>query len=892
MRQIFRVIALVGISRVASSAPATPTYESNVLPILTSKCVACHGAASPQAGLDLRTAVGVLRGGKSGAAVVRGSSERSLLISKVASRAMPPGDTKLDDAEIATIRAWIDAGAPGMADAPVTEHDALPVFQMRCVACHGKRKQEGGLDLRTRASRLKGGKSGPAFVPGKPEESLLIRRIAAGEMPPPKLFSEAFVRPPTETEVATLKRWIGSGALPAPEGHPVEAAFSDKETAHWSFRPPSRPALPRVAATARVRTAIDAFVLEKLEAKGMTLSPDAELGTLARRAWLAVTGLPPSPGELAAYLADPDPKSYERLVDRLLASPRFGERWAQFWLNAAGYADSEGIIDEDLIRPNAWRYRDYVIRSFNSGKPYKEFLTEQLASDELVDYKNEKPVTPALIDKLAATGFLRMVPDGTYSPANGSVAERMNVIADEIEVLSSSVMGLTIGCARCHNHKYDPIAQRDYYRLAAVLQTAYDPYDWLKPTERNLDVALEAERGEVAAFNAPLETEVKRLREALDAKPAPEKPERERLSKALADAKKKLRPIPSVRALYDMGGDPSPAFLLRRGEAQSIGDRVEPGVPGVLEKTTGMLRAVPPREGTSGNRLALARWLTQPRHPLTARVVVNRIWMQYFGRGIVASVSNFGRNGLPPSHPELLDWLAVELEDSGWNLKHLHRLILISSVFRQSSRSGAADPENILLSRMPLRRMDAEQIHDSILRVAGRLDLTAFGPPVPVEIKPGGEVSAQGGKDGWRRAIYVMQRRTTPPTMLDVFDLPAMTPNCIERGYSTVSTQALQLTNSAAVLEHAKFFAGRLIDEFGEDRNRQIENAYLRTRSRKPTAAETAGALESLAALEKQWDTHLRERMGVEPIAQTARWRALASFCHALLSSAEFSYID
>jgi len=960
------------------------TFESDVMPIFKANCLMCHGEVAPQAGLDLRNRDSVLKGGKSGRAIVPGSSAQSLLVDKIASKSMPPGDVKLSDEEIGLIRLWIDKGAKG-AEEPavvsskraatdlVSEHEVLPIFQLRCTGCHGKRRQEGGLDLRTQASRLKGGKSGPALVPGKPEESLLMKRILAGEMPPPKLLYEYAVRPPTTPEVETLRKWIATGASAAPaavaaQEETSDPLVSDSARQFWSFQPPQRPGIPQVSHQQLVRNPVDAFLLQKLEAKNLSFSAPAERLTLMRRCYLDLTGIPPEPAEIEQYLRDDGPESYERMVDRLLASPRYGERWAQFWLNAAGYSDSEGLIDEDLVRPHAWRYRDYVIRSLNNDKPYDQFLTEQIAGDELFDFKKVKVATPEIIDKLAATGFLRMVPDGTYSTGNASVPERFNVVADEIEVLSSSVFGLTMGCARCHDHKYDPIPQRDYYRLSAILQAAYDPYDWMTPAAtnpyelkfptRHLDVALDSEREEALRFNAPIEEEMRQLEAASQTKARPlrEKLLEERLaalpqsvrddlktvagtdekqrsdmqkylaekfqetlkitnddlvkrfpeykldvenSKKSMDAlKKKLQPKPQIRALFDMGGNPSAAYLLRRGNAQSPGDLVQPGVPSVLKAGIAPYKVIPPESNpeSSGRRLALARWLVQPNHPLTARVMVNRIWMHHFSKGLVASPSNFGRTGVPPSHPELLDWLATEFVQRGWSMKAMHRLIMTSTAYRQSSQFDPAvhqaDPDDILLSRMPLRRMDAETLYDSVLKVAGRLDLTEFGPPAEVEVSPEGEVIAKGSNKGWRRSIFVLQRRKTPLTMMEVFDLPPMAPNCIERRQSTVPTQALQMMNSEVLHEHSRYLSGRLIDAFAEDRDKQIEGLYLRALSRRPTPEEIKVAREGLIELEKQWGPHLENTKHEAPKVPTARWFALAGLCQSVLSSADFLYID
>ena len=433
-------------------------------------------------------------------------------------------DPRLTNDQVDQIRAWIDHGLnqeTAASGPPVTEKDVLPIFQLRCAKCHGKRRQEAGLDLRTLAARLKGGKSGPALVPGDPENSLLFQRIVREEMPPTDMLFESQVRPPIESEVEVLRKWIAGGALPEPPLSDADELVADAEqhaqpqgSDFWSLRPPTRPAPPNVKDPAKVRNPIDAFVLEKLESEGLSFSPQADRRFLMRRAFLNLTGMPPTPEQIAAFLSDEQPGAYERLIDRLLASRHYGERWAQIWLDLAGYADSEGVIEEDRLRLHAWRYRDYVIRALNADKPYDRFLREQLAGDELIDYENVKEVTQEVVDTLAATGFLRLTPDGTYGSATGSLDERMTVISDEIHVLASSLLGMTVGCARCHDHKYDPIPQRDYYRLGAVFQTALDPYDWLNPTERFIEIGLEDERKSAARFNEPIEEEIKRLRAA------------------------------------------------------------------------------------------------------------------------------------------------------------------------------------------------------------------------------------------------------------------------------------------------------------------------------------------------------------------------------------------
>ena len=611
----------VGAVLYAQAADARgASFETAVLPLLNSKCAACHGASSPQADLNLGTLETLLSGGKSGPAVFPGSPETSLLLQKLVSGAMPPVGEKLTDAEIQLVRGWIHQGARGEGDAgsQVTDQDVLPILQMRCITCHGKTRREGELDLRTIASRLKGGRSGAALAPGDPEASLMFQRVVSGEMPPPKMQFANNVKSPTDAEVEVLRQWIAGGARPAPNEviaarDTDDSAVTDEDRQFWSFRPLTRPEAPEIARADLVRNPIDAFLLRKLDAKQLMFSEEAKPLDLLRRAYIDLIGMPPTVAEIDAYLGDERPHAYERMIDRLLDSPHYGERWASHWLDLAGYADSEGIIDADLVRPHSWRYRDAVIRALNQDKPYDRFLTEQIAGDELVDHKNLKEVTQETIDTLAATGFLRMTPDGTYSPANGSVAERMNVIADEIHVLSSAVMGLTVGCARCHDHKYDPVPQRDYYRLSAILQTSLDPYDWVPPTKRLLEVGLREEQQEAKEWNEPIEAEIKRLEGLIEEEASPVRGEvlEERLAvlpvsladdlrqleatpaeawtevqkylakkfaealeisdeeiakrspkfedfrsetrKAIAEAKEKLKTEPRIRALYDMG---------------------------------------------------------------------------------------------------------------------------------------------------------------------------------------------------------------------------------------------------------------------------------------------------------------------------------------------------
>jgi hypothetical protein len=951
-----RYFSLLACATLALAAPAKdPSFAADVEPVLKAKCVACHGAA-PQAKLDLRSAEGILKGGNSGPVVVPGSAEKSLMMTKVVTGQMPPGKLKLTDTEIDEIRGWIDRTLPAEAKnaAPVvTEREALAVLQARCVRCHGGLAKEGGLDLRTIESRLKGGKSGSALAPGKPEESLLYKRMANGTMPPDKMAKDLAIELPTEAETAKIHAWIAEGA-PGPAAETPVAIVKESDKKFWSFEPPVRPATPTVRNKTLVKNPIDAFLLRKLEEKGLRFSPEAAKLTLMRRAYLDLTGMLPTSAEIDDYAADRSPDAYEKLVDRLLASPHYGERWGQHWLDLAGYSDSEGFGQDDGVRPYAWRYRDYVIRSLNADKPYTQFLTEQIAGDEMSDdWKNAKSVTDqATIDRLAATGFLRTAPDPTDSNERGLITERMNVLADEVEILTSSVMGVTVGCARCHNHKYDPIPQRDYYRLSAILQAAYDPYEWKTPNQRQPGLALESERKEVEAHNAPLEAQIAKLQEQIAKATEPGRAQllEERLAAVPADvraaaltkpaartpgqkalatqyesvvkisnndvldkypdlksivktlenelnaARGNLKTKPHVRILTD-NPEPSVSYLLRRGDPVDYGEVVDAGIPAVFESAAlTPLQIQPPFEGSTGRRLALAKWLTQPHHPLTARVAVNQLWMRHFGRGIVSTVSNFGHFGAPPSDQELLDWLATEFVRTGWSMKSMHRLMVTSEAYRQSSKVdaalAAADPDNVLVSRMPLRRMDAETLYDSLLTATGRLDPKSFGAPTEVTITPDKEVIVKPGPNGFRRGIYVLHRRQTPMSLLDAFDEPIMTPNCTERRRSNVATQALHMMNGSMTWDLARYLAGRVIDESGGARAKQIELIYLRAYSRPPTPEEVKIGVEAIAGFEKQWPARLATDNDAAPRAESANWLALANYCHAILNSAEFSFID
>jgi len=870
--------------------------------------------------------------------------------------------------------------APNEAAAPrgVTEHDIVPILQLRCVICHGKRRREAELDLRSRESILRGGKSGAVVVLGKPEESLLIKKIVAGDMPPLEQQQDLSVRPVGAEELRRIKAWIENHAPRSPPEYyeaqdNAERQISDEARDFWSFTPPKRPRVPEVDNTDLVRNPIDAFLLEKLEAVGLTFSPEAERATLIRRLSFDLIGLPPEPEEVEAFVADRSPQAYDDLVDRLLSSPHYGERWGGYWLEAAGYSDSEGKSNADDIRPNAWRYRDYVIRSLNADKPYDQFVLEQIAGDELIDYRAKEELTQEERDKVVATGFLRLAPDGTNAHAGNFVPDRWEVIANELEVLCTTLMATTIGCARCHDHKYDPIPQSDFYSMSAIFTTALDPHDWLRPMERYVDKAPAEERLRWQAENEKLQRKAAEMQAALEAQAHPlrEKLRKERVEalpdeirddvrvaiktparkrdvihkylvkkfekeleiddsalaerfpefksastrteKTMQELDDQKRQRPRIRAAFDLGGEPSPVYLHLRGDPLSPGHLVEPRPLAIFSDPSYPYAIQRPwkHDGSAGRRLAFARWLTRPNHPVTARVLVNRLWHRHFGKGVVTTLGNFGKTGAQPTHPELLDWLALQLEDRRWSLKSIHRLMVTSTAYRQQSQQPPElerkDPQNSLLSRMPLRRLDAEAVRDALFKVSGQLNASLFGPTSPVEVKPDGNIVTTDTGAGSRRSIYINQRRTKPLTLLETFDKPRLNPNCLFRRGSIVAAQALQMMNSETVRIQALHFAKRVAAETAGTKN-QIARAYLLALGRAPDSRDTQLAASTLDTLRDEWIAKLREedapgktekKPGSEgdPPAEghlrtEADLRALASVCHSLLNSGEFLYID
>jgi hypothetical protein len=735
---------------------------------------------------------------------------------------------------------------------------------------------------------------------------------------------------------------------------------------HWAFLLPVRPGLPAIRDTGAARTALDRFVEAELEGHGLSLAPEADRATLLRRVSFGLTGLPPTRAQVAAFLADTSPEAHQRMVERYLASPHYGERWGRHWLDAAGYSDSNGYFYADSDRPLAYRYRDYVIRSFNEDKPYDRFAKEQLAGDELVGYEWGGDVTPQMVDVLSATHFLRNAPDGT-GESDGNPDEvridRLRVLEGTLEIVMSSLLGTTIQCARCHDHKLEPISQKEYYELQTVFSPAYHPEAWLTPKERVVTIATRNEReahkrqvekveGEVRLLRAELEAAAAPLRkeliteklEALEealrrrVRAAWETPEKERsavekkllktheaivepsedelaekfpqydtLRKNLepriaAKDKERPRPLPAISILADTQPTPLPLHLKIRGLRHDPGEEMSPGVPAALSTsgdpftTKRGRRGGASRQGVStGRRFALAGWIASGENPLFARVMVNRIWQHHFGRGLVSTPENFGRSGARPSHPELLDYLAIEFAESGWSVKAIHRLILNSATYRQRSASQSdaheAVRDNRLLWHFPTRRLDAESVRDAMLKVSGELDERQGGPYVSTKRRADGQVVVdEAPPRAFRRSVYIRHRRSAVLTFLELFDAPSVSlTNCTLRSVSTVPLQSLAVLNSDFVLARARAFARRLEREVGPLSDvslseQRITLAFWLSLARAPRASEKASAERFLEAQRKLYS------QGATKIdRETAVW---TDFSHMLLATNTFLYVE
>jgi len=990
------------------------------------------------------------------------------------------------------------------------------LLRSRCAKCHGPRKPKAGLNLSSLRGTARGGESGLVVLPGSAKKSLLWQRVQANEMPPKS--------PLSAQDKSLLQEWIDAKAVGLPTGDLGPIVGAD----HWAFQSLGNNARPTVRDARRIRSQVDRFVQARLEARGLSLGPDASPQTLIRRVSLDLTGIPPTPKEIDEFVSDRGTNAYERMVERYLASPRFGERWGKHWLDAAGYADSNGYFSADTNRPLAYRYRDYVIRSLNGDKPFDRFLREQLAGDEISGFRPGKPTTPKAIEMLVATHFLRNGQDGTDIGVKEPEAfeiDRRAALEAVVQVTTSSLLGLTLQCARCHDHKFEPITQKEYYQFQSIMFPAFNPQDWVNPKDRIVRAYLQGDRKAWEKNQRRLKTELTTLRqkyvEWLAANREPSKvllherfnddawmkrwsntapgddqpggkvtlggsvantarvkngqlqivagvkeawlstvrafdwtpnnkggwiqatfklmdnkvggaaalrigytiaaldfndssaaqggnilidgnpttstsiyrdypgsdqkvlgqigrqgyqpgrnygvrvtnigqtrfrlehmvdglPDGKSLTLKASDvpdggfaffyclgrsygvddliierslpqsegqpklAKRRMElaarrkdyeqsrrkleaqrspePGQAIAWVTDKSSKPVKAPFLTRGLYHLRGGGVEPGVLQILTDPAGKYQ--PQRlvnnASTTGRRLGLVNWLTRGGGrpaALVARVHANRIWQQYFGRGIVATTDNLGLGGSYPSHPELLDHLAAEFIARGWSQKELHRRVLTSTVYRQSSspdaKGLAADPANRYLWRRPIRRLPAEMIRDSLLFVAGQLDPTRFGPYVPTQQTPVGEVVVDESKPGARRrSVYLQQRRSQTLSLLKLFDAPSVATICTSRPASTVPLQSLTLLNSEFAVARSEAFARRLLAETDGTPASLVRRAWRVATGRKPTSAENRLSIEFLATQRKHYS------------GKDAAIRSVADFCQMLLASNAFLYLE
>jgi len=793
------------------------------------------------------------------------------------------------------------AAEPTSAELDFFEKKIRPIIIEKCYKCHSSmEKVKGGLSLETREDLLKGGDTGPAIEPGDPDKSRLIEAVRYKnrdlQMPPKNQLSPEQVR--------DLETWVKMGApdprVKTAQAAPVKHGMDLMEgRKFWSFQPLAKPVPPTVKKTAWVQSPIDAFILAKLEEKRLKPAAPADKRALLRRATFDLTGLPPKPAEIEAFLKDKSPDAFAKVVERLLASPQYGERWGRHWLDVARYADSNGL-DENVAFGNAWRYRDYVINAFNRDKPYDQFVMEQLAGD-LLPKTDEMAV---MHERLTALGFLSMGPK-LLAEAD-KVKLEMDMIDEQIETMGRTFLGSTLGCARCHDHKFDPVTTEDYYALAAIFKSTHTMDDWKTLAKWHEPVvalpedyrAKEAYEQKIAAHKLSITNFItvanKELLVTLKTNTLPKAPEKmyptntvAELTKLRADLKRleeDMPELPSTMGVMDGTNIVKTLPVHIRGSHLALGKPVPRGVPQVMTISTR-----PQFSERQSGRLELARWLTDPEHPLTARVMVNRIWRWHFGQGLVTSTDNFGVLGDRPSHPELLDWLARRFIAEGWSVKAMHRLVMLSSTYQMEANAlqgnSHADAENRLLAHFPLRRLEAEEIRDALLAMAGSLDLTMGGKTIPLKNRE--FVFNHTSKDATtydspRRAVYLPIIRNHLYDLFEQFDYPDPAVPNGNRSATVVAPQALLMMNSELVSKAATQFAEQLLADQGASEARRLDAAYVKAYGRLPSAAERKRAERFLSGL-------LGETGKDKAAARRAAWTAL---CQTLLAANEFIYLN
>ncbi|MGI8785972.1 MAG: PSD1 and planctomycete cytochrome C domain-containing protein [Acidobacteriota bacterium] len=868
-------------------------FESRIRPLFSTNCYTCHTGAQ-SGGLRLDSRQSILTGGGRGPAIALGKPEESLLIKAVTHkhetlRMPPPG--QLSETEISDLEKWIRDGAV-WPESPEEFFVARvrPVLQANCLACHGDPPQ-GGLRLDSRAAVLKGGVSGPAAKPGDPEGSLLMRAVRHSDakitkMPPAGSLSER--------EITDLAQWIRSGVAWSDTGTAASGyVITPEQRAFWSFQPPRRHDLPKLRTAGWARTPVDHFILARLEEKNLRPAPGAERRTLIRRATFDLLGLPPTPEEVEVFLADQSPDAYAKLIDRLLASPHYGERWGRHWLDLVRYADSAGDSSDYPI-PQMRLYRDYVIDSFNRDKPYDQFIREQLAGD-LLPAGSE----PERWDHTVATGYLA-------SARRFSVRPERNMhltIEDTIDNLGKSFLGLSVGCARCHDHKYDPIPAKDYYALYGIFDSTRYPFAGSENVREQRDLVTRLPKSEVDALLkphreelAPIDEQIKQLEEERTAAqnrtgtapagartPDQLKSEIDKLQKLRKPILAKMPQLETAFAVVE--GPPHDVRVQLRGEPRNLGEDAPRGFLQILGG-----QRLPAGLPASG-RLQLAEWLADRSNPLTARVMVNRIWQHHFGKGLVASASDFGRRGTAPTHPELLDYLALRFVEEGWSIKKMHRLLMLSQVYRIASdgdaRNAAVDPGNELLWKFNRRRLDAESIRDSMLRISGQLEARPSGEhpfPPPLNWSYTQHKPFAAVYDSRQRSVYLMTQRIQKHPYLSIFDGADTNLSTAERGATVTPIQALFVMNSEFVHEQAGHLARRLTTEFPDFRSR-VDGAHRALLSRPARREEIVRAEQHLS------NARVKLAPGPTPASQLSE-QALASYVRALFASNEFLFVD
>ncbi len=813
------------------------------------------------------------------------------------------------------------------------EKTVLPLLQKHCLKCHGEdlEKLKGGLNLTIRAAILEGGDTGPAADLKKPAESLLLKAIhykdEAYQMPPKGKLPDA--------DIAILEKWVKDG-LPVPVARmgeigkvaPKTGVITEEARKYWAYQPVKRPVPPVIKDGQWVRTPIDAFIRAQQEAKGLKRVPVAERAALARRAYYDLLGLPPTPEQIDAFVNDKSPDAWEKLIDTLLASPQYGEKWGRHWLDVVRFAETNGY-ERDGIKPFAWRYRDYVIQSFNTDKPYTQFVREQLAGDEMPGHNP---------DGIIATGFYRLgIWDDEPADPLQSVFDGYD---DLVATAGQAFLAMTLNCARCHDHKVDPIPQTDYYKMVAFfrdirpysenrdVRSAFNLTDISPPDVRaKYEVALKERQTRLSEVRKAMEAIEDEAIKALPAEDqrAAEGPDRPKVVAKLVPLLKgetkesytalkaerqqlERRPEPQGRQLAlsvnNCDVRPKPTHLLVRGSPHAPGKEVKPGFPEVLGLPDPNIAAPQPGARTSGRRTVLADWIASKENPLTARVLVNRVWQYHFGRGLVPSTNDFGKLGDQPTHPQLLDWLAAEFMDptwtsdgakppanSAWTIKRLHKLIMMSNVYQLSAagepQNLKSDPANTLLWRFNMRRLSGEEVRDTILAASGELNLKQFGPStypkIPKEVLAGQSVPGQGWptsptEEGNRRSVYAHVKRSLRVPILIGFDQPDPDSSCPVRYVTTVPTQSLGLLNGEFANEQAAAFAKRLQKEFPNDVVAQVTRAIRLTTGRMPTDEEVKSDAAFL--------TSLKEKHKLDEL------KALTQYALLCLNSNEFVYLD